>query len=350
MWRISRVKCSIPQVAVVNSNDGNTLLNPHGHLHVPCLRHQLLYGSCPLVSSCCTPADVECSGRFRNTLTCSTSPALTATSYRSSCPWSPIAPSTVQRCTINCLDALRCVCHSSRRGAHLKDPILLHHRLQMPDAALLKARSCCPEFTTGFPWQPIIPSFASRVPALFGTQLPHHFDHRQRRTTVKSKRDSLSCVTLQTDDLWCKTHLTTPPKPSSSPTTIHPSLLLARPSAESAQHVSCALFRRCLPMLALVPLPPAVVYIVLVRTVLGPMAWLSALQADVLVGLSLDFALAILATFAHGIRSLALASVLPAVLRKVTESPVWHSLSPCCCNTSISIGTVFVSVAPRCIW
>ena len=55
-------------------------------------------------------------------------------------------------------------------------------------------------------------------------------------------------------------------------------------------------------------------------TVLSPMASLSALQADVLVGLPLAFALTLLATFALGILPLALAFVLPAVLREVTES------------------------------
>ena len=71
--------------------------------------------------------------------------------------------------------------------------------------------------------------------------------------------------------------------------------------------------------MAIVPLPPVVAYIVLpiksvggfrrVRTVLGPMATLSALQADVLVGLSLAFALTLLATFSLGILTLALALV-----------------------------------------
>ena len=69
--------------------------------------------------------------------------------------------------------------------------------------------------------------------------------------------------------------------------------------------LNCALFRRCHPPLYIVPLPPAVVCIDLpvksvngfrrVRTVLGPMASLSALQADVFVGLHLAFALTMLA-------------------------------------------------------
>ena len=50
------------------------------------------------------------------------------------------------------------------------------------------------------------------------------------------------------------------------------------------------------------------------------MASLSALQADVFVGLPLAFALTLLATFALGILSPALALVLPAVLREVTKS------------------------------
>ena len=50
------------------------------------------------------------------------------------------------------------------------------------------------------------------------------------------------------------------------------------------------------------------------------MASLSALQADILVGLSLCFALTLLATFALGILSLALALVLPTVLREMTKS------------------------------
>ena len=93
--------------------------------------------------------------------------------------------------------------------------------------------------------------------------------------------------------------------------------------------LSCAQFRRCLPVLAIIPLPPAVVCIVLpvksvngfrrVRTVLGPMASLSALQADIPVGLSFAFALTHLATFSFGILSLALVLVLPAVLRKMTK-------------------------------
>ena len=57
-----------------------------------------------------------------------------------------------------------------------------------------------------------------------------------------------------------------------------------------------------------------------VRTVLGSMASLSAHHADVFVGLPLAFALTLLATFALGILSLALALVLPAVLREVTKS------------------------------
>ena len=83
-------------------------------------------------------------------------------------------------------------------------------------------------------------------------------------------------------------------------------------------------------LLAIIPLPPAVGYIVLpvksangfrrVGTVLSPMASLSALQADVLVGLPLAFALTLLATSVLGILSLALAFVLSAVLRDVTES------------------------------
>ena len=57
-----------------------------------------------------------------------------------------------------------------------------------------------------------------------------------------------------------------------------------------------------------------------IRTVLSPLASLSALQADVFVGLSFAFALTLLVTFALGILSLALALVLPAILREVTES------------------------------
>ena len=94
--------------------------------------------------------------------------------------------------------------------------------------------------------------------------------------------------------------------------------------------LSCARFRRCLPLLAIVPLPPAVVCIVLpvksvngfrrVRTVLGPMASLSALQADILVGLPLAFTLSFFATFTLGILSIVLALVLPAILREMTKS------------------------------
>ena len=48
--------------------------------------------------------------------------------------------------------------------------------------------------------------------------------------------------------------------------------------------------------------------------VLGPMAPLSALQANVFVSLPLSFCPHLLATFALGILALALALVLPAVL------------------------------------
>ena len=84
----------------------------------------------------------------------------------------------------------------------------------------------------------------------------------------------------------------------------------------------------CLPPLDIVPLPPAVVCIVLpvksvngfreVGTVPAPMASLSALQADVFVGLHLAFALTLLATFALGILTLAL--VLSTILREMTKS------------------------------
>ena len=70
-------------------------------------------------------------------------------------------------------------------------------------------------------------------------------DHRQGRTTVNGKRDSLSCVTLQSHDFWCRIRLTTlhtvRHSPSSSPASIRPSLLLARPSAQSAQHADSQL-------------------------------------------------------------------------------------------------------------
>ena len=91
--------------------------------------------------------------------------------------------------------------------------------------------------------------------------------------------------------------------------------------------LNCALFRRCYPLLAIVSTAASrclhhsvksVSGFRRVRTVLGPEATLSALQADVLVGLPLAFALTVLATFALGTLSLAL--VLPAVPREVTES------------------------------
>ena len=79
------------------------------------------------------------------------------------------------------------------------------------------------------------------------------------------------------------------------------------------------------------PLPPAVACNILpvksvdglrrFGAVLGPMAELSALQADVFVGLPLALALTLLATFALGILARALALVLPAVLQEVAKFP-----------------------------
>ena len=88
--------------------------------------------------------------------------------------------------------------------------------------------------------------------------------------------------------------------------------------------LSWALVRWCLPLLAIVACIvlhfKSVDGLRRVRAVLCPTASLSALQADVFVGLSLAFALPLLATFALGILALALALALPAVLREVTES------------------------------
>ena len=114
--------------------------------------------------------------------------------------------------------------------------------------------------------------------------------------------------------------------------------------------------------MAIVPLPPAVVCIVLpvksvngfrrVRTVLSPMASLSALQADVFVGLPLAFALTLRAAFALGILSLALALLLPAILREVTEFSARVALLVTVLLQCVDLhhGAVFESLAPRRIW
>ena len=185
----------------------------------------------------------------------------------------------------------------TRRGFHphsvrsevvalLEDPTHLHHRLprtflQMPDVTLattekqlraqsstrnsptanswlllpqpplqnsclsvsINATSFCPKSTTGFPWQSVIRLVS---PCHSWVRSCHVLpDYRQGCTAVNSKRDSLSCATLQAHELCCRdsSHNSahSPPQPSNSPAAIHPSLLLARPSAESAQHADSQL-------------------------------------------------------------------------------------------------------------
>ena len=180
------------------------------------------------------------------------------------------------------------------------------------------------------------PSIRLSIPCTLSRVFSGHVlrDHNQGRTTVNSRRDSLSCVTLQTHDLWCKNRLTTlahsPPQPSSSPATIQPSLLLARLSAESSLAPadsqlyfgsdgvfhSGPSFHCHQPLFAsFCPSSPWMAF-ARSRTVLGPMGSLSAPQADILVGFFLAFALTLLATFDLGIPSLALALVWPAVLSR----------------------------------
>ena len=125
----------------------------------------------------------------------------------------------------------------------------------------LMAKSFCPKITTGFPWQSVI-RLAS--PCTLGYSAA-----TQGRTSVNSKRDSLSRVTLQAHDLCCRTRLTPlltlrHNRQARQPQSTHCCLWLGhRLRRRSPLTLSCALFRRCLPLLAIVPLPPAVACIVL---------------------------------------------------------------------------------------
>ena len=114
-----------------------------------------------------------------------------------------------------------------------------------------------------------------------------------------------------------------PPQPSNSPATTHHCFKLGhRLSGRNMLTLNCALFRRAFhPWSSCIVLPvKSVNGFRRVKTVLGPMASLSALQADVFVGFPLAFALTLLATFALEILTLALALVLPTVPREVTKS------------------------------
>ena len=164
--------------------------------------------------------------------------------------------------------------------------------------------------TTGFPWQSVIRLVS---PCTLGYSAATSFPiTRQGCTAVNSKRDSLSCATQAHVSQFC----TLSALPSNSPATIHPSLLLARPSAELAQHADsqlCSVLTVPSTLGRRTTANQLFFFVVLsvksvngfrkVRTVLDPMASLSALQADIFVGLPLAFALTLLATFFFGILS-----------------------------------------------